>query len=158
METHSSILAWEIPWTEESGGLLSMESQSWTHLSDWIVAAYIDTYMCSTSPWSLPFWCLAFYFLNGVSQDSILILVKFTCLILDFCKVFSFRKIYSFGVYIYVYDPFWVNLMYNLRKAQSSLTHVHIQMFFTIHWKDSSQYWITLASCQKLIDCMWIYF
>ena len=25
--THSSILAWEIPWTEDSGGLQSMESQ-----------------------------------------------------------------------------------------------------------------------------------
>ena len=24
METHSSILAWRIPWTEESGGLQSM--------------------------------------------------------------------------------------------------------------------------------------
>ena len=28
MATHSSILAWEIPWTEEPGGLESMESQS----------------------------------------------------------------------------------------------------------------------------------
>ena len=27
METHSSILAWEIPWTEESGGLQSLGSQ-----------------------------------------------------------------------------------------------------------------------------------
>ena len=33
--THSSILAWEIPWTEELGGLQSMESQkSWTQLRD----------------------------------------------------------------------------------------------------------------------------
>ena len=30
MATHSSILAWRIPWTEEPGGLQSMESQSWT--------------------------------------------------------------------------------------------------------------------------------
>ena len=30
METHSSILAWEIPWTEEAGGLQSMGLQkSW---------------------------------------------------------------------------------------------------------------------------------
>jgi len=28
METHSSIPAWRIPWTEEPGGLQSMESQS----------------------------------------------------------------------------------------------------------------------------------
>ena len=33
MATHSSILAWEIPWTEEPGGLQSMGSQkSWTRL------------------------------------------------------------------------------------------------------------------------------
>ena len=28
MATHSSILAWRIPWTEEPGGLQSMESQN----------------------------------------------------------------------------------------------------------------------------------
>ena len=28
MATHSSILAWRIPWTEEPGGLQSMRSQS----------------------------------------------------------------------------------------------------------------------------------
>ena len=34
MATHFSILAWEIPWTEEPGGLWSMGSQnSWTQLS-----------------------------------------------------------------------------------------------------------------------------
>ena len=30
MATHSSILAWRIPRTEELGGLQSMGSQSWT--------------------------------------------------------------------------------------------------------------------------------
>ena len=35
MATHSSILAWEISWTEEPGRLQSMGSQkSWTQLSD----------------------------------------------------------------------------------------------------------------------------
>ena len=35
MATHSSILAWEILWAEEAGGLQSMGSQkSWTRLSD----------------------------------------------------------------------------------------------------------------------------
>ena len=35
MATHSSILAWEIPWTEEPGGLQSMGLQmSRTQLSD----------------------------------------------------------------------------------------------------------------------------
>ena len=31
MATRSSILAWRIPWTEEPGGLQSMESQSVGH-------------------------------------------------------------------------------------------------------------------------------
>ena len=31
MATHSSILAWEIPWTEEPGGLQSLESQRVGH-------------------------------------------------------------------------------------------------------------------------------
>ena len=34
MATHSSILAWTIPWTEEPGELQSMWSQSQTGLSD----------------------------------------------------------------------------------------------------------------------------
>ena len=33
MATHSSVLAWEIPWTEEPGRLQSMGLQSWTPLS-----------------------------------------------------------------------------------------------------------------------------
>ena len=32
--THSSVLAWEIPWIEEPGGLQSMGSQSQMQLSD----------------------------------------------------------------------------------------------------------------------------
>ena len=35
MATHSSILAWSIPWTEEPGRLQSMGSQSQTRVSDW---------------------------------------------------------------------------------------------------------------------------
>ena len=34
MATHSSVLAWRIPWTEEPGGLQYMELQSQTQLSD----------------------------------------------------------------------------------------------------------------------------
>ena len=34
LATHSSILAWRIPWTEEPGGLQSMGLQSQTQLSD----------------------------------------------------------------------------------------------------------------------------
>ena len=34
MATHSSILAWRIPWTEEPGGLQPIRSQSRTQLID----------------------------------------------------------------------------------------------------------------------------
>ena len=34
MATHSSTLAWKIPWMEEPGGLQSMGSQSQARLSD----------------------------------------------------------------------------------------------------------------------------
>ena len=34
MGTHSTILAWEIPQTEEPGRLQSIRSQSWTQLID----------------------------------------------------------------------------------------------------------------------------
>ena len=34
MATHSSILVWRIPWTEEPEGLKSMGLPSWTQLRD----------------------------------------------------------------------------------------------------------------------------
>ena len=37
MAIHSSTIAWKIPWTEEPGRLQSMESQSWTRLSDFTI-------------------------------------------------------------------------------------------------------------------------
>ena len=33
MATHSNLLAWKIPWSEELGGQQSVVSQSWTRLS-----------------------------------------------------------------------------------------------------------------------------
>ena len=38
MATHSSILAWRIPWTEEPGGLQSMVSQRVRH--DWVTNTF----------------------------------------------------------------------------------------------------------------------
>ena len=40
METHSIILAWRIPWAEEPGRLLSIESQNWTRLKQ--LSAYTN--------------------------------------------------------------------------------------------------------------------
>ena len=40
MATHSSILAWRIPWTEEPGKLQSMVSQRVRH--DWCNGMHVD--------------------------------------------------------------------------------------------------------------------
>ena len=45
MATHSSILAWSIPWTEEPGGLQSMESQRVGH-NRATSHTYIQLYNC----------------------------------------------------------------------------------------------------------------
>ena len=42
MATHSSILAWEISWTEDPGGLQSMGSQRFGHMTENVVS-YIDS-------------------------------------------------------------------------------------------------------------------
>ena len=52
MATHSSILAWEIPWTEEPGGHSGMGSQkTWTWLSDWACL-----HITSNSIWNICIW------------------------------------------------------------------------------------------------------
>ena len=50
--THSSILAWRIPWTEEPGGLQSMESQRVGHNSDFDTHLH---YICYGCLWSVTF-------------------------------------------------------------------------------------------------------
>ena len=40
METHSSILAWRIPWMEKPDGLQSVETQSWTWLKQLSMHAF----------------------------------------------------------------------------------------------------------------------
>ena len=55
IETHSSILAWRIPWTEDSGGLQSMGSQrvrhdwatnTFTFIKKYVTIAYITSQEC----------------------------------------------------------------------------------------------------------------
>ena len=46
MATHSSILAWKIPWTEEPGGLPSMGSQSLTQLRNFTFHLWSSPMVC----------------------------------------------------------------------------------------------------------------
>ena len=49
MATHSSTLAWKIPWTEEPGGLQSMESRRVRH--DWATSLSLFTFMHWRRKW-----------------------------------------------------------------------------------------------------------
>ena len=55
--THSSILAWRIPWTEKPGRLQSMGLQSRTWLTftftTWKICSFFSAYSCLCSP----YWC-----------------------------------------------------------------------------------------------------
>ena len=46
MATHSNILAWEIPWTEEPGGLQSMGSQRVGHTEAIEHGIHVYAYIC----------------------------------------------------------------------------------------------------------------
>ena len=68
MATHSSIPAWKIPWTEEPGGLQSMESQRVRH--DWATECaracthtHTRTHICSHSYFSWGSWQTTLVFL-----------------------------------------------------------------------------------------------
>ena len=67
MATHSSILAWRIPRTEESGRLQSMGSQSQTRLSDFTFfqgrQSFLQKYPISSPKIFFPF--ILPFFLNG---------------------------------------------------------------------------------------------
>ena len=61
MATHSSILAWKIPWTEEPGWLQSMGLQRVGH--DWVTNTY-STYKLNKQGDNTEPWCTHFPVLN----------------------------------------------------------------------------------------------
>ena len=67
MATHSSILAWRIPWITEPGGLQSRRSQSWTRLSAPHVHFHVIAYWAQEAPLWGPRFCGAE--LNGGPQE-----------------------------------------------------------------------------------------
>ena len=85
MATHSSILAWRIPWTEEPSGLQSMASQKAGH--DWVTNTYYtllkdkEHYLFMIllhSGW----WFFVFFFCNmlkvvcGIKEQKLIVTIK----------------------------------------------------------------------------------
>ena len=63
MATHSSVLAWRIPWTEKPGGLQSMGSHrighDWSNLAAAAAAAAIKIQRSKLTSWFFRFWFFA---------------------------------------------------------------------------------------------------
>ena len=59
MATHPSILAWRIPWTEEPGGLPSMESQRVGR--DWVTNPFLLSLKKENEEVELSIWLKKFY-------------------------------------------------------------------------------------------------
>ena len=68
MATHSSILAWEIPWMEEPGGLQSMDLQRIRH-----DLATKKTHTKSIRSWSKEYFCPGKSYLLSGQQETELI-------------------------------------------------------------------------------------
>ena len=57
METHSSILAWRIPWTEEPGGLQSIGSQrDSTEAIEWVETRLVPAFRDLVVQWGMYTW------------------------------------------------------------------------------------------------------
>ena len=63
MTTHSSILAWRIPWTEDPGGLQSLGSQTVKH--NWVINTFADC-----RGWPSPSLNCLFLFLFSPEQEA----------------------------------------------------------------------------------------
>ena len=76
MTTYSSSFAWEIPWTEEPGGLQSLGSESQISLSNWALSVIMMLSIFSCSCWSL------YIFLGWLSGPVLCSLLNW---LFDFC-------------------------------------------------------------------------
>ena len=118
MATHSSILAWEIPWTEEPGGPESMGSQRVGH--NWptehahtsltqgnLVLCHLYPFMPYWASQMLPFFSKLKICGNPAWSTSLVpflhclfsLVSFFLSLFLHFCLFFNFTILYWFAIY-----------------------------------------------------------
>ena len=92
MATHSSILAWKIPWTEEPGGLYSMGWQRVGH--DWVTSLhYFEHFMLKIAYLHFVqslFWVLSWFFICKV----------FLCLLILPKSLFCFSVLGKLAIFL----------------------------------------------------------
>ena len=107
MATHSSILVWKIPWTEQPGGLQSVESQSQTRLSTH-TPVYWDTFLRLI--YVLQTDCI--FFSPSCSMQQVIIYICFihsnvymSILVSQFIPLFPHWCVYIYSLCVCIY--FW---------------------------------------------------
>ena len=106
MATHSSILAWRIPWTEEPGGLQSMGSQRVGH--DWSNLAH--TFIISVCMYLL---CIYVWIYLLSIYLSIICVCKYVCIhIFIIYRVHNVFIIYELNIYVYRCVSMYVSVYY----------------------------------------------
>ena len=126
MATHSSILTWEIPWTEEPGRLQSRGSQkSWTWLS-------IETETKSLITWinflffflfNFLFFFFHYWWCHGATSGELLI-----CSWTHFLTVINMRAILSFFLLQSLNVIVWKWLKNNVHSIEVHIScgnHIH---------------------------------
>ena len=107
MATHSSTLAWKIPWTEEPGKLQSMGSQSWTRLSDFTFLFFLAILL--TSLLSAPF--LSGIFSSTTFQKS------------ERKNINRFLSLHSFHSVHSIWREAWRAAIHGVAKSQTRLSY-----------------------------------
>ena len=135
MPTHSSILAWDIPWTEDSGGLQSTGSQSWTQLSDYTFTIDSFGYFFFSFLFSLPSVVVDFIGTMKSNKSFELFFIFFFSFSLSSSVFFFlfFSLFYDFNflkpiIYFYTFIPlfafptilFPLQLIFNIYKSSST--------------------------------------
>ena len=123
MATHSSILAWEVPWMEEPDWLQSMGSQRVRH--DWASSLLGD--LC-TPPFEKQ-WSIG-YLLSQILWDLL-----YDCTIhFDKCSIYAGNNVYPMIIgYRFPYVSFHPSLLTVLFKA--SIYFLILSAWTTIYWK-----------------------
>ena len=120
MATHSSSLAWKIPWTEEPGSLQFMGSQSRTQLSNF---TFFLSFLYVIYSYPFPLKILEFLLLLTFRRSFYSLDVNFL-LVLNTVNIFFSIFRFFLGV-LHPIETFWYNLIHHFSLLLCFLTFIY---------------------------------
>ena len=138
MAIHSSILSWRIPWTDETGGLRSMESQKVSH--DWVTFTHslIQVFIMVKIKIQSPQWisqCLLA--LSALSLFPFKDKLFEGVVHMRYFLTFSTPTYFSTNCYL---DPTWRTLLKLFSTKTATYLLQNKQAFFLISFADCASY------------------